>query len=128
MVSPEQIRALDGPALTRLAYQLGLAPEGSMDGWPGPEDIYANRDIWEPYRNIEEADVVFRALRPREWDLFQGYDASQQFGWVTAFKARASQTWECQWRMRDASDEPLALLRCAVLAVASEKETPHAVS
>lgn len=128
-MTTDEIRALDGPALTRLAWELGLAPAGaSVAGglvWFSSEAWETH--TWTPHANLAQADAVFRQLRALGWDTFQGYDAQHQWAWVTAWKVRLLATIEEKWQEPNAGAESLALLRCAVQAVASEAEEnkPH---
>ena len=63
-MNPETIRQLDGPALTRLAFELGLAPEGTELVNPGGHYEYAFRGTWwHPHDYLALADAVLRDLR-----------------------------------------------------------------
>lgn len=67
-LTPEQIRQLDGPILTRLAWELGLAPSGA-DLWGDEMYDFSGRELWEPHRNLVQADAVFRRLREYGWEI-----------------------------------------------------------
>ena len=127
MVMPEEIRTMDGPALTRLAVTLGLAPEGSslydQRGAVVIREAGGNHYSWIPHADLAQADAVFRQLRARGWRI----DASstQDSGGCSVLlkQQHAIVVW---WGENYADTEPLALLRCACLAAASAEEDTHA--
>jgi len=116
MPSPDDIRAMDGTALTRLAFDLGLhGLHGSSFTYE--EVAVHTRSPWAPHVNLAQADAVFRQLRARGWMTSILWDAADpRFSTVSAWTAQ-----ECfTERFTTTAEEALALLRCAVLAVASE--------
>ena len=122
MPTPDEIRVFDGPALTKLAWRLGLAPPGA---WPWPYDVPSmgvDGACWEPHLALAQADAVFRCLRARGWTTSVAWFADdRQHGDV--FAATQGRAVGVHWP-RDVPTEALALLRCAVLARASEGD-PH---
>lgn len=126
-MTAEDIRRLDGPALSRLAYDLGLAPEDASL-WPGPdghEYPYANRAFWEPHADLPAADTLFRGLRAQGWDTHVQYFATTGTGQIGAWKTGTGQRLAgalLQWPTAENPTEALALVRVGVLAVASTRE------
>ena len=111
----EFLSHLDGPALTLLAWELGLAPQH----WT-PID-----KPWRPHEDLAQADAVFRGLRAHGWNTAVEWYAPGAFGDISA--SHGSHMIKITWGSgEDETSEPLALLRCAVLARASEEETTHA--
>lgn len=125
------IRTMDGRALCRLAFHLGLAPsearypEGCVYVYvPHADDERA----WRPHKRLDDADAALRTLRQHGWRTrVQG----GAFGDVTATRHIPeppatnweTQTWEVPWG-RHAQNEPteaMALLRCACLARAAQQ-------
>ena len=133
--TPEAIRAMDGLALTRAAFQLGLAPEGTEAYCAGQLLVYgppgAKRD-WHPHADLDQANAVFRRLRARGWRIVQDstpdLDGLQDEAGGHCLASRAVRdvhlTWWCTPPRPDADMEPseaMALLRVSVLAAASER-------
>ena len=102
----DTIRAMDGPALTRLAAHLGLAPEG-----------FAR---WEPHAEVQQARALF-------------FDRLGKLGWQVRLeqwggKGSCSAIWYgmpgraypltllTSYGHPTAETQALALLRCACLA------------
>ena len=123
-MNPETIRQLDGPALTRLAFELGLAPEGTELVNPGGHYEYAFRGTWwHPHDYLALADAVLRDLRADGYHtgvsgnsgggvvLVHNHHTWVRVGWGNALAMVGAET---------EGSECMALLRCAVLAVASE--------
>lgn len=128
-MTADEIRALDGPGLTQLAFTLGLAPcdpvgRPYFSAYTFPHSgktIYhdAAGEVWEPDRFLAQADAVFRQLRARGWMLCNSWRPARcvgRQGYLEAINGLV----HIGEHYTDARDEPLALLRCAVLAVASE--------
>ena len=108
----DAIRAMDGPALTRLAVTLGLAPAGSLR--------------WEPHTDVQQARALF-------------FDRLGEHGWCVRLeqwgaKGNCSAIWYgvpgraypltllTSYGHPTAETQALALLRCACLA---ERERQH---
>ena len=123
------IMALDGPDLTLLAFELGMAPEGSML-WPDAGCVYdsAGRACWEPHANLVQADAVLRRLRTHGWHT--SVRGARQSGTVCTEYAGDDEALlvtsavMVTWPGREADTEAMALERCAVLAMASAKTSP----
>lgn len=123
----EQIYALGGPALTQVAYTLGLAPPDAQmyragEAWlVGPGGAYQH---WQPHTNIAHAEAGLRMLRVDGWrtrvsggsEDGEAY-AEKRIGEGRQDYARVRVGWPVE-----APTEALALLLCAVLAAASEGE------
>lgn len=140
-MTTDEIRVLDGPALTRLAFELGLTPE-SPDRFYPTKDAYATFMLhgqwyaWRPHADLAQADAVFRSLRLRGWHIHH-YSAQEESVGQVVFvgTCEVSNLDHVKhltfWSTAAGNDrriersEALALLRCACLAVASE-EVPHA--
>ena len=125
-MTEEEIRLLDGPALAQLAYEYGVAPCSAVRDSNGTfwaeEGAHGQWVAWQPWEVLAQANAMFRQLRARRWNTFQGYDETYQFGHATAFKPRVSTTRECQWQLATGErGEAYALTLCTVLAVASEQ-------
>ena len=125
MPTAEEIRALDGPGLTKLAWELGLAPQAVQ--WHDQKNGFRERLLWErevpwrPHVCLTQADVVFRGLRARGWTTSVAWFADdRQHGDV--FAATQGRAVGVHWP-RDVPTEAMALLLCAVLARASEGDT-----
>lgn len=120
----EMILAMDGPALVRLAWELGLAPEDVQ--WP-PGCAYAydaEEHAWRPWSRLAQADAVFRQLRTRGWTTactWFGDDRQYGEAWVGCAGARA---YSVRWPT-DAVRESMALLLVSVLAVVGEARTTN---
>lgn len=138
----QEIRAMDGPALTRLAYMLGLAPEWVHwnDAWegdvPGPCGIDRWGIIspytmsWHPHDDLTQAREVF-------------LDKMMEFSFVTTYEKFSANYGFChaKWRPKRLGNyrdririawhpengglglqisEAYALLLCACLARAAQ--------
>lgn len=123
-VTPDALRAMDGSALTRLAWELGLAPESVTTH---PLDVYGSgkcyingdeRAPWEPHTNLAQADAVFRSLRTRGWSTAAYWFQAGTYGHTQAH--RAGGYGSLYWgEGDDIASEPHALLLTSVLAVTS---------
>ena len=134
-MTDSDIRALDGPALSRLAYELGLAPLGTVavcevdhrDSGHGTPALWLIHiwEKWEPHRRLDHANAVFRCLR--RWGCATalhwtpgGWQSTE--AWVYLDRRGFAASWP-----PDGSDaeEATALLLVSVLAVqhAAEKNT-----
>lgn len=131
-----ELRAIDGPTLTRLAWDLGLAPpyatvdeeDPAMYRVPlFPEAPGYDWGWWEPHENVAQADAVFRSLRDRGWDTDIQWWQHGEESLVTAHKRDAqNKLMLCQEKF-GAEGEPceaITLLRCAVLAVWHDRKEP----
>ena len=132
--SAEEIRTLDGRRLTELAHRLGLAPENVMTVWDDSMNAslgcwYHNHRgeplrLWDPATDLAQADTVFRQLRVRHLSCYSEYWGTTGNGKLTVYanhgggRLLATQLWGPGMLE---SSEALALVRCAVLAVCSEK-------
>lgn len=119
----ETITKLDGPALSRLAWQLGLAPTEVVSIGQHALVMATGRHLraWAPHWDLEAASAVFRQLRAREYTtscVWYGDDRRYGEAWCAANGHRA---WAVQWP-HEASTEAFALLLVSVLAVASMEE------
>lgn len=139
-LSSEQIRGLDGPALTRLAWHFGLAPPGARNdvddhGIRAAGTVYLSRsrkpgawDVddlvpWVPDVNLPQAYDVFIHLRAHGWNTASYWYGPADYGVVEASRYRQGAWHAHRVRFGPAWEpEALALLRCAVLAVASDRE------
>jgi hypothetical protein len=137
MPSPDEIRALDGPALTRLAWEWGMAPS---DVVPVDSPVHAPMFAvkcqspglhtfwlpWAPSTDLAQADAVFRQLRARGWYCGTTWDptgaTTQVNVWHPSVGRQSHIAVRYGWEGEN--HEALALLRCAVLAVASEAASP----
>lgn len=136
----QAIRDMDGPALTRLAYMLGLAPEWVHweDAWegdvPGPCGIDRWGIIspytmpWHPHDNLDQAAAVLRLLRWRGWQtvVYGGCESG-----LVEIHDETGQVWREHWgddyaATPDAlqTQECEAFLRCACLARAAHGCSP----
>ena len=127
---------MDGPALTRLAWELGLAPKEV--GTIGHKvlayltALTVPQIAWQPHMDLTQADAVFRQVRQRGWttSVAFGYGGFAQSGMVHATKAGLDRVpteredFLCPGHVGGEETEALALLRCACLAAASEPLTP----
>jgi hypothetical protein len=125
-MTAEEIRALDGSALSTLAWELGLAPanlRAFLDGalrTGGRHDAFHR--VWKPHEVLAQAEAVFRQLRTRGWMLCNSWRPARcrgRQGYLEAIKGLV----HIGEHYTDATDEPLALLRVSVLAAGAE-ETP----
>lgn len=132
----DEIRALDGAALTRLAWELHLEPHDLAGrryfGWEtrswGDAAIDACGTIWRPHERVDQADAAFRTLRARGWRrLTQNWDRGR--GTIQAVKLLSTPPEPARWHEitvewpRPVETEAHALLLVSVLAVmASEQE------
>lgn len=137
--SEDEILAMEGPVLTRLAFDLGLAIEDTAvlgdEVWRYDDDNPYGRALlytWEPYRNITQAREVFFDRLENRGFITNRY-AGSGFGRAYA-KESARIGWkrgrpymvETLWGMGEPGNpaevtEALALLRCACLAVAAQQ-------
>ena len=118
-----RIRAMDGPTLTQMAFDLGLAPEGSTvyKHHYGTcillDEDYGQR--WEPHENLQQSEAVFRRLRTKGWHCARSY--SPHSGAVSCARGPiydSHVTITVHFGLGCADTEAMALLRCAVLAMA----------
>ncbi len=147
----DQIRGMDGPALTRLAYELGLAPTQprryfwedkwlaqGLDrpcfyGYHEDGERFINRfDPWCPDTNVQQAREVFFD-RLATHNLVTNHYAGNGWGRAYAkqsarsdFKRERPYIVEILWGLGEAGippedSEALALLRCACCAVAAQQ-------
>ena len=129
----EDIRAMDGPALTRLAWELGLAPDWVRwdASWLGQGILYpcninrhgiieASSHPWTPDRDLVQADDVFRQLRARGWRTRCTWSIDDcRAGEAWASKADR-QAVSAPWREDTQAAMARAMLLVSVLAAASE--------
>lgn len=111
------ILRMDGEALTRLAYALGLAPPEAWETVGGAIDAGASDGsglLWTPHLNFIQADVLFRQLRTLGWWTDVQGDAYEGFARATAGDTVIAVCWP----RPETPTEMLAQLRCAVLALA----------
>lgn len=128
--SVDAIRAMDGPALTRMAWEMGLFPPAweVAQSQTGPylvcwDDRHFFVERCEPHVNLAQADVVFRSLRGRGWRTVQ--EGTTQYGVCQVHAPPCGMLADTRWNaLADTIDrtESLALLRCSVLAVTREQE------
>mgnify|MGYP001559372596 CR=1 FL=1 len=124
-LTSDAIRALDGPALTRLAWELGLASPGYVLIQPGE---YVGVDlphynVWRPHVTLAQADAVFRSLREHGMTTsVVWFGDARHYGeaWVCIEGLRAVSV---KWPT-DVPTEAQALLLASVLAIVSEKGSP----
>lgn len=126
-LTPAQIEALDGPALTRLAWELGLAPQGTESKG---QRILAYLTaltqppvIWRPHEDVAQADAVFRGLRAHGWWTDVQGDADD--GWCRATREGVEEE-QC-WPSATAPTEAHALVLVSILAVAHDRAQPQEV-
>jgi hypothetical protein len=112
---------MEGTALDRLAWDLGLAP-ALYDAY-GPGFWHRlTGERWEPHTHLVQADAVFRQLRVLGWDTHVQYFAQTGCGQVGAWKRDEKNVLLgqlLQWH-GDATQEAHALLLVSVLAVSRE--------
>src|SRR5262245_46867738 len=128
VLTPEQLRALDGPALCKLAWELGLAPEESTvyeTHYGAHILLWGDFECrWEPHKDIDTASAIFRSLRARGWGTDQHWYPSNN-GVVCAWKnypecpGYRHVEHEVYYGEGREYQEAHALTLCAVLAVAS---------
>lgn len=143
-MTPEEIRALTGEQLTALAYELSLMPDLTAQGrivrqeegglWittntRGIRQVFGR---WEPHANLAQSrEVFFDGLRALGWVV--AYQCGLERGVVRASILHLGRHVAAYWGVWGDPETPIersetmALLRCAVLAVASERpqETPE---
>ncbi len=122
-MTAQDILAMDGPALTRVAWELRLAPEGIALWFDMPYN-FAARLLWEPHLDVDQANQVFRQLRARGWYC--------ETSWSPRGATTQVNVWHppsvlqshivCRYGQEGQDSEALALLRCACLAVASQQQ------
>ena len=137
----QEIRAMDGEALTRLAYTLGLAPndvqyvDDRKPGWWRGETyqgLFMPLKRWHPHDDLFQAREVFLERLPALGFVVNWY-AVENFGrisaklCVTCYSAEVSRAsaQECLWGIGEPGNpaEPspaMAALRCACLARAAQ--------
>ena len=124
MFESTRIRTMDGPTLTQMAFDLGLAPEGSTV-YRHPygtcillDDDYGQR--WAPHDNLHQSETIFRHLRTKGWHCARSY--SSHSGAVSCARGPIADSPEAitvHFGPGCADTEAMALLRCAVLAMVS---------
>lgn len=137
-MTPDAIRHLDGPALTRLAFTLQLAPpgvqevevpeqEGGVLAGPRPcIECWHCRDDgvfiweWEPHRRLDQAYTAFHELHSRGVCTIVKYYPREPtpVGQVSAWHMGDLQTVTATFG-EDPQEEAHALLLVACLVVAS---------
>ena len=150
MLDAAALRRLDGPALTAMAWTLGLMPPGHVldtdvlrhvphaarvQGAIGSRD----RERWAPHEYVDQADAVCRAVRTRGYitDVYAGQDFGRVWIKPSVVQCPGSTPQDgvlTLWGLGEPGTpadptEALALLRACVLALARcrpEKETPYA--
>lgn len=133
-MTEQELRALDGPALTVEAFRQGLAPKDvqvdeedatvyriplHFHEWQG----YFEWDFWEPHINLAQADAVLRKLREQGWGSQQCWSPGHPQlapGYVEVSNA----THQFQAHFTTPSQEAHALLLCAVLAASAGDPSP----
>ena len=118
----DTLRACDGATLTEMAWQLDLAP-ASVEPIDGLFWDRSAVDWWAPHLTLPEADAVWRRLRNLGWQLsntWYPYRPADLQGYLVATKG----TMYIEGHYA-AEEETCALLRCAVLALATEHEETH---
>ena len=114
MPTEAEIRRMDGPALTQLAYTLGLSPH--HDGIPSEP----SEEGWHPHRDLWQAYAVFHVLRTLEWSTTTHHYTPLGYGECRAF----GHSYRIVVRYEGAAqtDEACALLRCACIAATSYQQ------
>lgn len=124
----DAIRAMDGPALTRVAWEMGLDPRDLVGrryfcwecrSW-GEAPIDASGTIWRPHERVDQADAVFRQLRQRGWATVAKWWPMRGLlsgGCAEAMSLTGGGLYTVEYATQ--AEEALALLRCSVLAMAS---------
>jgi hypothetical protein len=118
--SEAEIYAMDGLELTRLAWQLGLAPRHAVVSCGVGYWVESAKVPWEPHGTLTQADALFRSLRSRRWSTL--VDGQDDYGFCQATHLSTLVKVITWWSLApqrgeniDAT-EALALTRCAVLA------------
>lgn len=127
-----ELCALDGPALTQLAWNLGLDPRDVVGrrifSWEqrswGAAAIDASGSIWRPHERIDQAEEVIRWLRLLGWDTHIQYFSESALGQVGVWKRCEGKLLGQLLHWHATTAEAIALLRCAVLAALCEQEAP----
>ena len=115
-MTPDAIRALDGPGLTALAWRLGLASAYPYDRTGVPYN-------WAPHIERGQAYDAL-CLIPPQWHWEIEHDAlNGRQSNVRMYQARTGHFYHQQFRTPH--EEAYALLLVACLAVASEAEEPY---
>ncbi len=135
-MTAQDIRAMDGPALTRVAWALGLAlpcgpgqqiQEDMESVWVCRQGRYGfiRERRWEPHTDLDQAHGVFRQLRARGWYCETSW--SPRGGQVNVWHPPSvlQSHIVCRYGQAGQDTEALALLRVSVLAVASEPQEPQ---
>ena len=120
-MTEQEIRAMDGEQLTQAAWALGLAPHGVRRSRVAATFFDEDERAWKPHERIAQADAVLRGLRTRGWIYSQSWvpqRPAQRRGYIEAVKGLR----HLGEHYTDTTDEPLALLRVSVRAVASEQK------
>ena len=118
--------ALNGPALTRLAYALHLAPGGTRQAGarflmpcPSAADLFLP---WCPHADLAQADAVFRQLRAHGFETMT--QARERRGVCQAWSLDTTEPIILrEWTLdspcaHQERSEAMALLRVTVLALA----------
>lgn len=127
------IRQLDGPALTRLALALALAPTGFITCG---HDIFLQTDLpgisrqsWRPHTNVTQARALFFDTMGARWKYCVGYYPGEPPGLVrlcdgphTFDEPFCRETCPfCREPCHCHQSEAMALLRCACRARAAQR-------
>jgi hypothetical protein len=124
MITERDIAEMHGPALTRAAWELELAPRGIVPCGIGywVED---GKVPWDPHVTLLQADALLRSLRRLGWAIVT--DAQEAYGRCEAIHLSTGVRVITWWasapgtRSQDVdATESLALTRCAVLAAYKE--------
>ena len=125
-MTQDDIRALNGPALTRLAWELGLAPQGSkaLTFFGGERSHYYTHEetLWEPCENLVQADAVFRGLRVQHWHTANAYYGDDGFGKVSVRREQRSIAVYYN-EGQDSPTEAHAMLLVSVMAMMNSEHT-----
>jgi hypothetical protein len=128
MLTSDEIRQVDGAALTKLAHELNLDPR-SLDGgrvffWQqrcwGEAAIDACGMIWRPHERVDQADAALRTLRPRGWSVQTNWYGPLDYGEIRASRY-GYEVIRTAYGEEFGSTEALALLRCACLATCARE-------
>lgn len=142
ILTDAEILAMDGPTLTHLAYELGLAPDGLDASYQHeaycPDCAQSTMAHWHPHEDVQQArEICFDRLTAHGW--FFNYYVGHGWGRIYAtlpvridVPRRRLATRVVLWGTGEPERPPepseaLALLRCACLTVAllrREEATP----
>ena len=124
----DTLRTCDGPRLARIAWCLGLAPTMTALTNDGLYNVL-HACSWKPHVNLAQADTMLRMLRERGWCTQLYWDAfleKQGFVQMSRYDHAANDYPEIEvetsFGKGCTDDESTAILRCAVLAVATERQ------